>query len=122
MNTRIDNLEKILTALPKATDVELSEIVNFFEHKKTFIVPIVTRSEVSKILGVSPTRVDQLASSGKLERVFLADGKRASGFTRESVVRLTSKRIANFDEQLSALGSMVKNKINRICEFDLNEE
>lgn len=49
-----------------------------------------SRSEVAKLIGKTPQRVDQLAKAGLLKKVYGIGKKRAMGFTLESVQGLIS--------------------------------
>ena len=53
---------------------------------------VVTRAEVAAKLGITPQRVDVIASAGGLDRVIPRGGKRALGFTHASVATLLSGR------------------------------
>lgn len=46
---------------------------------------IVSRGEAARIMGVSPKRVDVYMSAGKLKRVYMMGGKKATGILRSSI-------------------------------------
>jgi predicted XRE-type DNA-binding protein len=130
MNNSAEILETLLPLIAKASDNQRIEIIDFLKESKNEMAPILKREDVAKILGVTMKRVDQLASEGKIERIYFGK-KRARGYTRESVDRLTSKKISNFDEQLSKLGNMAKKEkqirilvknTSSVCDLDLTVE
>lgn len=92
----VSALLKADTAIDEGTVADIVELLNGGPAKPPTPTmearPLVKRGELMRLTGLCGVSIDRFARAGFLQRVYLGNGSRASGFTPESVEKFLAGR------------------------------